>query len=137
MNGNDPISTLNWLAVLTAAFSTFVLGGLWYGPLFGRAWMRASGITEEKAKLGNPGMIFGISFALQLVAAAVLGMFIGPQADLGFGLMAGGSAGLCWVASALGVIYLFEQRSLAHWTVNAGYCVVSFLLMGGILGAWH
>ena len=71
------------------------------------------------------------------MAATVLAMFIGPEADLDFGLMAGGSAGLCWVASALGVIYLFEQRSLAHWTVNAGYCIVSLLIMGGILGAWH
>ena len=137
MDGNDPISTLNWLAVLVAALSTFILGGLWYGPLFGRAWMRASGMTEEKAKQGNPGRIFGISFVLQLMAAAVLGMFIGPQADLAFGLMAGGSAGLFWVAGALGVVYLFEQRPLSHWTVNAGYCIVSFLIMGGILGAWH
>jgi hypothetical protein len=88
VNGDDPISTLNWLAVLTAAFSTFMLGGLWYGPLFGRVWMRASGMTEEKAKLGSPVKIFGISFALQLVAAA------------------------------LGVIFLFEQRSLTQQAPN-------------------
>ena len=42
------LSNINWLAVLVAALSTFILGGLWYGPLFGRTWMRASGMTEER-----------------------------------------------------------------------------------------
>jgi hypothetical protein len=40
------------------------------------------------------------------------------------------------VASGLGVVYLFEQRPLAHWAVNAGYHVVSYSIMGLILGAW-
>ena len=31
------ISALNWLAVLVAAVSAFVVGGIWYGPLFGKA----------------------------------------------------------------------------------------------------
>jgi hypothetical protein len=31
------IADINWLAVLVAAVVTFVLGGLWYGPLFGMA----------------------------------------------------------------------------------------------------
>jgi hypothetical protein len=133
----EALGSLNWLAVAAAAASTFLLGGLWYGPLFGRAWMRASGMTAEKAKQGKPGLVFGLSFALQLLAALVLAMFLGPRADLAFGLAAGGAAGLFWVATALGVVYLFEQRPLAHWTVNAGYCVVAFLIMGGILGAWR
>lgn len=130
------LGAINWLAVVVAAVSTFILGGLWYGPLFGKTWMAASGMTEEKAKQGNMAMIFGVSFLLQLVAAAVLAMFIGAEADLVFGLSAGGAVGLCWVATAFGVVYLFEQRPLGHWAVNSGYHVVSFLLMGAILGAW-
>lgn len=128
---------INVWAVIVAAVSTFVLGGLWYGPLFGRAWMRASGVTEEQAKAGNMGLIFGVSFVLQLVAAWVLAMFIGSEATFSFGLFAGGAAGIAWVATAFGVVYLFEQRPLGHWAVNAGYHVVSYLIMGGILGAWH
>ena len=130
------LEAINWLSVVVAAVSTFVLGGLWYGPLFGKAWMRASGVTEEQARAGNMGMIFGVSLVLQFLAATVLAMFIGREADLVFGLMAGGSVGLFWVATAFGVVYLFEQRPLGHWAVNSGYHVVSFLLMGGILGAW-
>ena len=39
---------INWLAVLAAAVSTFVLGGLWYSPaLFGRAWMSVNQFSQE------------------------------------------------------------------------------------------
>ena len=128
---------INWLAVVAAAVSSFLVGGLWYGPLFGKAWMRASGLSEEQAAQANQGRIFGVSFILQLIAAAVLAAFIGPEAGLGFALFAAGSVGLFWVATAFGVVYLFEQRSLAHWAVNSGYQVVAFLLMGLIIGVWR
>lgn len=131
------VANVDVWAVLLAAISTFVLGGLWYGPLFGKAWMRASGMTEEKSRAANTGLVFGVSFGLQLVSALVLSMLIGPEADVIFGLMAGGAVGVAWVAPALGVVYLFEQRSLVHWAINAGYHVISFLIMGAILGAWH
>ena len=39
---------LNWLAVLVAAVSTFLIGGLWYSPaMFGRAWMSANGSRRK------------------------------------------------------------------------------------------
>jgi hypothetical protein len=128
---------INWLAVGAAALSSFIVGGLWYGPLFGKTWMRASGLSAEQAAQANQGRIFGLSFVLQLIAAAVLAMFVGPESDLGFALFASGSVGLFWVATAFGVVYLFEQRSLGHWAVNAGYQVVAFLLMGLIIGVWR
>jgi hypothetical protein len=129
------MSGVSWLAVVVAAFFTFVLGGLWYGPLFGKAWMRASGMTEERARAGNMPLVFGLSFVLQLLAAFSLDMFIGEE-GIGFGVFAGAMTGVFFVATAFGVVYLFEQRPLAHWVVNAGYQIVSFTAMGAILGAW-
>jgi len=136
MDGASVMAGISWLAVVVAATSTFILGGLWYGPLLGRAWMAASGITEEKARQGNMALVFGVSFVLQLLAALVLEMFIGADATLAFGIFAGASAGIAWVSTALGVVYLFEQRPFGHWAVNASYQVVSYTIMGAILGAW-
>ena len=136
MDSGQVLAGINWLAVLVSAVSTFMLGGLWYGPLLGRTWMRESGMTEEKARQGNMARVFGVSFLLQLIAAVVLAMFIGDESNAAFGLFAGASAGIAWVATGLGVIYLFEQRPLGHWAVNAGYHVVSYSIMGLILGAW-
>ena len=128
---------INWLAVVTAAVSTFMIGGLWYGPLFGKPWMRASGMTEEKAAQANMGKVFGISFVLQFLAATVLAAFIGAHATQGIAVAAAAAVGLFWVAPAFAVVYLFEQRPLAHWAVNAAYHVVSFTVMGVILGLWR
>ena len=127
---------INWLAVLVAALSAFVLGGLWYGPLLGKAWMTASGMTAERARQGSPARIFGIAFVLELIAAAVLALFIGADATVGFGAAAGVAAGAFWVATAFGVVYLFERRPVGHWAVNAGYQIVAYTLMGVIIGAW-
>lgn len=130
--------SFNYLAILTATVSTFMLGGLWYSPvLFGRAWMREMGFTEESLKAkGDVGRIMGVSFVLELIMAFNLAAFIGPKASLGFGVFAGAAAGFGWVALALGVTYLFERKPLRLFLINAGYHGVAFTLMGAILGIW-
>ncbi|MEZ5681842.1 MAG: DUF1761 domain-containing protein [Erythrobacter sp.] len=125
---------INWLAVLVAAISAFMLGGLWYGPLFGKAWMRHSGMTEEQVKAGNPGKIYGGAFALSFIAALVFAMFLGPNPGVEFATGAGFAAGLAWVAASLGINYLFEQKTLGLWLVNGGYNTFQFTLYGLVLG---
>lgn len=132
----DP-SSLNWFAILVAALISFVIGGLWYSPLlFGKAWMQEMGFSESDTQ-GNMGKIFGLTFVLALVIAINLAAFLGPEATLAWGLAAGALAGIGWVATAIGILYLFERRSLRLYMINAGYHAVTFTLMGGILGLWH
>ncbi len=58
----------NILAILVAAVVPLVLGFLWYNPiLFGNVWMREAGMTEEKMKSVNMGIIFGVSFLLSIL----------------------------------------------------------------------
>lgn len=131
--------SFNYLAILTATVSTFMLGGLWYSPLmFGRAWMQEMGFTDESIKgKGDVGRIMGLSFVLELIMAFNLAAFIGPKASLGFGLFAGAAAGFGWVALSLGVTYLFERKPLRLFLINGGYHGVAFTVMGTILGAWR
>lgn len=128
----------NYLAIATAALVSFAIGGLWYSPiLFARAWMRECGITEAQARQAPLGRTFGLSALAALVMAFNLAAFLGDKATLAFGLFAGAATGIGWVAMSLGVIYLFEQRSLKLWLINSGYQVVAYTAMGGILGAWR
>ncbi|MCB1559673.1 MAG: DUF1761 domain-containing protein [Xanthomonadales bacterium] len=127
----------NIWAVLIAAVSGFVLGGLWYSPaLFGKVWQRESGVTDEQMKNANMGLIFGLTFVLCLVASFVFAMFLGPRPPLALGLGAGFSAGLCWVSASFGINYLFERKSLKLFLVNAGYHTLQFTLIGLILALW-
>jgi len=128
----------NVLAVLAAAVATFVLGGLWYSPaLFGKAWQREAGVTDEQMRTSNKARVFGLAFILSLVAALVFALFLGPRPPVSLGLGAGFSAGLCWVAASFGINYLFEQRSFKLWLINAGYHTLQFTIIGLILALWH
>lgn len=125
---------VNYLAVALAALSAFLLGGIWYSALFARQWAARTGQSEEVLKSGNMALVFGGSFLLNLVAAYVLAMFVGGM-DLRGAALAGFSVGLCWVATSLGVSYLFERRPLGLWLINGGYFTLQFTVMGAILGA--
>lgn len=127
---------INWLSVIVAAVSAFVVGGVWYGPLFGKAWMAALGMNEEELAKRAMGKVFGVAFLLTLIAAINLEMFIGAEATAAFGTFAGFAAGLGWVGMFLGILYLFENRSFKAWAINGGYCTVALTVMGLILGAW-
>lgn len=136
MDTANVMASINWIAVICAALSAFMVGGIWYGPLFGKAWMNAFGFNEAYLKKRSMGKVFGVSLLLILFAAIDLAMFIGPEGDIAYGIFAGFFAGFGWIATFLGVLYLFEHRSFKAWLINAGYCTVSLTLMGAILGAW-
>ena len=124
----------NIWAVLVAAASAFVLGGIWYGALFAKSWQAAAGISDETLKARNQASVFGLAFLLALIAALIFGEFLGPEPDFRFAVAAGVSAGLCWVATSLGIIYLFESRPLKHWLINGAYVTLQFTLFGFVFG---
>lgn len=136
MDLSSAFININWLSVLAAALSSFFLGGLWYGPLFGKVWMQAFNFSEEDLKKRSIPKTFGLSLILAVIAAFILDMFIGHKADLLTGFFAGFFAGLGWVATFTGIQYLFEMKSFKIFLVNAGYSLVSLSIMGAILGAW-
>lgn len=131
------ISTLNIWAVLVATLSTFVVGALWYGPLFGKAWLSAAGLSEEEMQKGNTAKIFGLTFIFELIMAYCLAMFLNdPAIGISEGAFYGFLTGFGWIFFALAVTGLFEQRSWKYIFINGGYWIVTFTIMGLILGAW-
>ena len=129
---------INWLAVIAAAISTFVIGGLWYSPaLFGKRWQVAANVSDEAMKASKPAVIFGLAFVLSLLMAANLAFFVAGVPDLGAVIGYSVAAGLGWAAFGLSVIALFERRPLAYHLINGGYLTVAFAVMGRILGIWR
>jgi hypothetical protein len=49
-------------------------------------------------------------------------------------IVASFAIGAVWYSPVFGVNYLFEQRSLEHQLINGGYNVVTFTVLGEILG---
>lgn len=134
MNFADVIQNLNWQAIIVAALSTFLIGGIWYS-VFEKSWMAANNSTHEDLKKRKMPLVFGLSFFFSFIMSVNLAMFIGKE-DLVYGTIAGFMTGFGWVAFSIGIISLFENRSFKYVLINGGYMVVSFTLMGAILGAW-
>ncbi len=68
------------LAIILSLVAVFVIGFVWYGPLFGKAWMFANNIPEDADKnmkassfalniFGSLLMIVGFYYLLGLVGA--------------------------------------------------------------------
>lgn len=126
---------MNILAVLLAAFSSFMLGGLWYSnALFGKTWNAENG--GEKIP-GHPAKVFGVAFAFSLIAAFAFAMLVGPAPAMDAALKAGALAGVGIAATSFGINYQFAQRSFKLWAIDGGYHAAQFLLFGLILGLWH
>jgi hypothetical protein len=138
MDMQNAFQNLNWLSIIVAAVSAFVLGFFWYSPmLFAKRWMKENGFTEESMKGANMLKIFGIALLLMVFASFNLAMFVGKDAGASFGATAGFLAGLGWVFTFMGVTYLFERKSLVLFLINACYSVVSLTVMGLIIGLWQ
>jgi hypothetical protein len=126
---------MNVYAVVIAAVSSFLLGGLWYSPaLFGRAWNRENG---GQVPPGHPGKVFGVAFVFSLLAAFAFAWWLGPAPELQKAVLSGGVAGFGLVAASFGINYQFAQRSFTLWLIDGGYHTAQFLLFGLILGLWH
>jgi hypothetical protein len=132
------MNTVNWLAILVAGISAFVLGGVWYSPaLFGKAWMTENNMTIDDVRKGNKAKIFGWSFILSLVMAVNLGMFLGtPDIKAAQGIMYGALTGL-WIFCGIAIVGLFEHKSARYIFINGGYMIVALTLMGAIIGTWR
>ena len=129
---------IHWLAVVVAGVAGFLVGGVWYGALFSKAWMAARGMTKEQVQAGggNVGMMFGITAVLDLVMAFFIDHVLGtyhPTPDLNLSLMIAGGLALGFVIPAMGVNYLYQQATLKLFLIDAGHWLVAFVAMGAVL----
>ena len=124
---------VNWLAIVLAAAAGFVVGGIWYGPIMGKRWMGAVGLTEEQVKDGSMALIYGGAFAFSLLASWTLAhTFASYDYELSFfaKVMTALGVALGFIIPALGTNYLFSQKSKALFFIDAGYWLLFYIAMG-------
>jgi len=103
---------INWLAVIVGVVVSNALGFLWYGPLFGNAWMRMIGKRREEIQ-SEPSMyiITMVASAITMVVLAVIVRAIG-SANLLEGALAGAVTWLGIGATATFVYTLSKAHQL-------------------------
>lgn len=140
---------INWLAVIVAALVYFALGAIWYGPIFGEAWVQGAfnmSMSEfetymsatMQSGMASPAFNYIITFLLQFATAFVLWviLFISQSLNMGKAILV---AVIFWFAFnvAPGMIeYLFDQSSTAVFMIHKGYHLVGYVLIAVILVLW-
>ena len=127
---------LNWIAIGVATILGFLLGGLWYGPLFGQAWMSAIGKSADELQPSPTPFI--VSFITALITAIVLAALIH---DLGITSWTGGGLfgliiGLGFIATAMASDSAFCGWGVKLFVIQSGYRVTYSVVMGALLAAW-
>lgn len=69
---------MNMMAVLAATLIPLVIGSVWYNPKvgFGKAWMNATGMTEEKAKTSNMVLVFSLVILFSFFVAFIMQLLV-------------------------------------------------------------
>ncbi len=132
--------SVNYAAVAAAAFAGLALGMFWYGPVFGKTWMRLMKMTAKDMKKMRltAGQAMAGGAVSMLVTSYALALLVGYAGVASFG-SAALLAGVLWLGVGFPIIFggfLWENRSLALTAFNAAHKLVELLLMVSILAAW-
>ncbi len=134
--------SVNYLAVVISLITYTLLGMLWYGPLFGKPWMKLSGLagtdmnSPEMKKAQMAGYISSLisSFiALLTLAIAMRAMGVtGPVA----GLLSGAGLAFGFIAMTLVGEAAWHHTPWGLVAINSGYRITGLALGGLIVGLW-
>ncbi len=155
-----------WIIFL-AGLIPLITGFIWYHPkVFGNAWMKSVGFTEESMKGANMLLIFGLTYLFGCILASALMTIVIHQ--FGFnsvmqgdntqetatymknfydtygsrfrtfkhGTLHGTISGLFIAMPVIGIISLFERRGFKYVAIHTGYWMLTLALMGGVLCAF-
>lgn len=72
----------NPLFLFLAAAIPLVVGAVWYGPLFGKSWIKVNNFTDKDLEGGNMAVIFGLTYLLSIFLAFGLSNLTNHQSGL-------------------------------------------------------
>lgn len=127
---------INHLAVLVAAVVMFLFGWLWYVVLFAKLWTSYVPVTGA---VPSPTILIGqfvLGWILAYFAAMAISKAPNPNMAAQDGIFFGLFTGIGFLAVPLLLDYISEGRPIGLWAVNAGYIVISMIIIGAIVTSW-
>jgi len=117
-------------AVAAGSVAAFFLGWLWYGPLFGKAWAAARGLTADQ--LQPTPAPFIVNVVGWLIANFVFGAVMAHFPGAGFALHVG-MAAMLWLGFTLPFMAtnaMFADVKPQAIAIDVGYPLFGLLLVG-------
>lgn len=134
----NPDVSISWAGVALAVVAAMAIGSIWYGPLFGKKWMKLVNFKKGSASPAGPMLIM---LALAIIQAFVLahfiiyvGYFYIGYSELVIGLLTGAWAFVGFVVPVLVSNTVFAKGSVELLKINLGNQLITLLAIGAILG---
>lgn len=133
---------VNPLAVVLAAFASYLFGGAWHMAL-ARPWLAASEFSpDQRARIEAGGARSPAPFLVSLAAQLLMAyMFASLQGHLGAqaltvrgGLLSGFFLWLGFVATTLATNYSLGMRRFALILIDGGHWLGVLLIQGAVIG---
>lgn len=139
----QPAVPINPLAILACVIVAVALGSVWYGPLFGKSWMKMSGIEMPKKMTPAVKKMMMKSYGIQLIGSILMAFVMAhsmvfAMTYLGITGISAGLQGGFWnwlgfvAPVTLGAV-IWEGKPWKLWFINAGYYLVLLSVMGIII----
>ena len=125
--------------ILTATVASIALGFSWYGPLFGKQWMKYMKITPKQLakakKQGMPASAYFWMIVSALIPAIVFSIFAPTTAVEGIKM-----AALIWIGFFVPVqigSVNWEGKPWGWFTLNVAYHLVNLVIMSLIFAGFN
>lgn len=134
------MAELNFISILLGALASMVVGMLWYGPLFGKSWMKLMGFSGESMK--NMKMTPAKAMSLGYLSNVLMGFVVAYFAAVLGVVDANGALSLTiwfwlgFIATVMLGMVLWEGRSWKLYFLNIGYQFVGLLAMTLVIVLW-
>jgi hypothetical protein len=132
---------LNWIAIVLAAASTMVVGSLWYGPLFGKAWIKLAKVkTDPNFGVKQAIPLYGGAFLSSALTATVIAIFAYIVSQYFDGSFLGAAlwvALILWAGFTAARVYMhdsFEGRRKKLTLLTVTHELVTIAVMALIIG---
>ncbi|TAL13247.1 MAG: DUF1761 domain-containing protein [Chloroflexota bacterium] len=125
---------VNYVAVVAAAIATMIIGFIWYHPkVLGERWAASSGKTMGDMTMSPMG--YGVMAITALISAWAVALIVTAThaTTVTDGIMVGAVGWLGFSATVSYSDRMFNGGTMEFWLIQAGYRLVSFVVMGVIL----
>lgn len=133
---------INWLGIFAATVAAMIIGSLWYGPFFGKQWMKLVKLTKKETEKAwkIPMAVMVIMAFLQAIIVKhfiiFTAYFYPDTSDVWIGILTG-----FWLFAGVAMPLVLSANMFARRPINLSYIeagnqFVTLITIGIILSVW-
>jgi len=132
------IYEVNLITIIFSALASILLGFLWYGPLFGKKWIKLMDFNKkdiDNMKKKSMGLTYILMIFSSLISVTIIGLLVKATdtTQIFSGVLLGFYLWLGFIATySLGSV-LWENKSWDLWIFNNSYQLISIQIITYIM----